>query len=353
MKNPHGAASPVGFAAKPCHSGRNDPRRPFVPQRVLSSGHPSANIARVVGLVAGLAASLTLPLAARAETVIEQAARTGEITMAGPVDVVPLAFVDDSKQLVGYSLDVARRIEAEVAGYLGRPVKVVYTVQEDPAALFRDVHTGDVDLACGVQFTWEREMHVDFSVPFGLSGIRLLTRQGGLDGDPAALAGQRIGVVKDSLGSATLTTLQPKAVAVPFDGIEPAVRALMAGKVTAVAGDSMLLAGAVEGLGGKGYGLVPAQAFSRYAVGCILPENQSTFRNLVNLAIAKLLQGYLNGNPADVAMVERWLGPQGILELPSEVIRAYFQQVLLGYESISVPAASPSSTAPSSTAAPR
>jgi polar amino acid transport system substrate-binding protein len=91
---------------------------------------------------------------------------------------------------------------------------------------------------------------------------------------------------------------------------------------------------------------VPPEAFSRYAVGCILPENQSTFRNLVNLAIAKLLQGYLNGNQADVATVERWLGPKGILELPPEVIRSYFQTVLLGYESIRVPSASPSPAAP-------
>ncbi len=312
-----------------------------MPQRVLPSGPLHNRLGLLTASVVGLVAALAAPPAALAETVIEQAARTGEITMAGPVDVVPLAFVDDRKQLVGYTLEVARRIEAEVSAYLGRPVKVVYTVQEDPAALFRDVHTGDVDLACGVQFTWEREMHVDFSMPFALSGIRLLTRQGGLDGSPAALAGQRIGVVKDSLGKATLMALQPKAVPVDFAGIEPAVQALMAGKVKGVAGDSLLLIGAAEGLGAKEYGLVPVDAWSRYAVGCILPENQSTFRNLVNLAIAKLLQGYLNGNKADVATVERWLGPKGILELPSEVIRAYFQTVLLGYESIKVPAASP------------
>ena len=312
-----------------------------MPQRVLPSGPLHNRLGLLTASVVGLVATLAAPPAGLAETVIEQAARTGEITMAGPVDVVPLAFVDDRKQLVGYTLEVARRIEAEVSAYLGRPVKVVYTVQEDPAALFRDVHTGDVDLACGVQFTWEREMHVDFSMPFALSGIRLLTRQGGLDGAPAPLAGQRIGVVKDSLGKATLMALQPKAVPVDFAGIEPAVQALMAGQVKGVAGDSLLLIGAAEGLGAREYGLVPVDAWSRYAVGCILPENQSTFRNLVNLAIAKLLQGYLNGNKADVATVERWLGPKGILELPSEVIRAYFQTVLLGYESIKVPAASP------------
>jgi len=75
------------------------------------------------------------------------------------------------------------------------------------------------------------------------------------------------------------------------------------------------------------------------AVGCILPENNSTFRNLVNLAIAKLLQGYLNGDPTAVATVDRWVGPSGILGLPPEVIRLYFQTVLLNHEQIQLPAA--------------
>ena len=74
-------------------------------------------------------------------------------------------------------------------------------------------------------------------------------------------------------------------------------------------------------------------------MGCILPENNSTFRNLVNLAIAKLLQGYLNGDPTAVATVDRWVGPCGILGLPPEVIRLYFQTVLLNHEQIQLPAA--------------
>ena len=175
----------------------------------------------VVGpsLLLALVAALGNPTAARAESVLEQAARTGEITMAGPTDLVPFAYRDASKTLVGYSLDVARWIEAEVSTYLNRPVKIVYTANADPLAVFRDVSRGDVDLACGVQFTWEREMYVDFSMPFALSGIRVLTRQGGLDGSAASMAGKRIGVVKDSLGSATIAAVQPTAVRVPFAGI--------------------------------------------------------------------------------------------------------------------------------------
>ena len=325
------------------------PQHPAVPIGVVAWARRSA----VVGpsLLLALVAALASPLAARAESVIEQAARTGEITMAGPTDVVPMAYLDASKNLVGYSLDVARLIEAELSTYLNRPVKIVYTANEDPLAVFRDVSRGDVDLACGVQFTWEREMFVDFSMPFALSGIRVLTRQGGLDGSAASMAGKRIGVVKDSLGSATIAAVQPKAVRVPFAGVGPAVRALLAGQVDAVGGDSLLLAGAVQSLGGKGYSLVPMEAFSRFAVGCILPENNSTFRNLVNLAIARLVQGYLDDEPAAVASVNRWLGPKGILELPPDVIKAYFQSVLLNYERVRpLSASTPSAVAPTSPA---
>jgi polar amino acid transport system substrate-binding protein len=53
------------------------------------------------------------------------------------------------------------------------------------------------------------------------------------------------------------------------------------------------------------------------------------------------LQSYLNDDPAAVAIVNRWFGPQGMLELPTPMIKAYFAAVMLNYEQIQV--ASPSS----------
>jgi polar amino acid transport system substrate-binding protein len=75
-----------------------------------------------------------------------------------------------------------------------------------------------------------------------------------------------------------------------------------------------------------------------------MTENNSTFRNLVNLAIAQMAQGYLNGDPASTALVNRWLGPGGVLALPPEVIKIYFETVLLNNEQIRPPAAPPPST---------
>lgn len=303
------------------------------------AGRPSDRRSLLGALVlAGVFTAGSLPHAAAAETVIERAARTGVITLGVRTDVVPYSYINDQKQLVGYSIDVANLIAAEVAQYLSRPVRIEFLPTNDTANLFKQVSHGEVDMACGSQFTWEREMFVDFTIPYSLSGIRLLSRQGRLNGTPQSLVGKRIGVLPGSLGEATIRSVQPKAIPVPIQGVSEGIAALTAGRVDAVAGDSVVLAGAIQTVAerGKGYELVPSEGFVRYAVGCIMPENNSTFRNLANLAIAKLLQGYLNGNATATATVNRWLGPSGTLELPPEVIREYFRMVLLNHEQIRV-----------------
>jgi len=297
-----------------------------------------------VALVATLLPLLS-PALARAETVIERAARTGAISVAGPTNLPPYSFLTDQNQSTGYGIEVAERIAAEVSRYLGKPITVDVQPGNDPATLFRQVKTGELDLACGAQFTWEREMFVDFTLPFSLSGIRVLTRQGRISGTADSLVGQRVGVVPDSLGDRALHALQPRAVRVPVAGLSEAVGQLVAGQLDAVAGDSLLMAAALKRSGANGYGLVPEMPLARYAVGCILPENNSTFRNLANLAVAKLLQGYLNGNRADEDLINRWLGPKGLLELPPQLIKDYFQTVLLTYEQIQAPAPSPAPAA--------
>ncbi|SBO44659.1 extracellular substrate binding-like orphan protein GrrP [Cyanobium sp. NIES-981] len=290
--------------------------------------------------VLSVAALLTLAAgapAALAETAIERAARTGELALGVPGTAAPYFKEGANGQLQGYAIDVAGLIAAEVSDYLGRPVKVVSETTEGPEALFRQVHNGEVDLMCGAQFTWEREMFVDFSIPFALSGIRLLTQGGTLDGTPDSLRGKRIGVVKGSLGEATVKALQPAARLVAVPTLAAGLKALGQGQVDAVGGDSVLLATAAQAARLREPTLVPTVALNRYAVGCAMPENNSTLRNLVNLAIAKMLQGYVNGDAASRQLVNRWLGPDSELGLPEAMISLYFQSVLLNYEQIALP----------------
>ncbi|MFQ6538761.1 MULTISPECIES: extracellular substrate binding-like orphan protein GrrP [Aphanothece] len=290
-------------------------------------------------LLGALALGLVMaPATVLAETSIERAARTGELSLGVHGDIPPYVSTGAGGAQEGYMIDVSGLIAAEVSDYLGRPVKAVTEAVDDPDALFRRVHDGGVDLMCGAQFTWEREMFVDFSIPFALSGIRLLTGSPALDGTPDSLRGKRIGVVAGSLGEATIKALQPSARLVVQPSLSGGIEALRAGRLDAVAGDSVLLAEAALSRGYSKAALVPAMALNRYAVGCAMPENNSTLRNLVNLAIAKMLQGYVDGVPRYRELVNRWLGPSSTMGLPEEVIALYFEGVLLNHERIAVPA---------------
>ena len=275
-----------------------------------------------------------MPAAALAEGVVQRAARTGELVMSGLADVPPLVVVGPQGQPSGYGILVADRIATELSRAVGRPVTVRFAPVADPGRLVDTITKGKADLACGLPFSWELDMQVDFSLPIGISGLRLLAPAGRFDGNPAALAGRRLGVVRQSLGETELRGMQPKATVVPFDNLGAAVAALRAGTVEGVVGDTVVLAGLVRQQGLKGLALTPDFPFEAYAVSCVLAENDSAFRNLVNLAIARLLQGYLDGQPDTVAAVNRWLGPTSAVALPESALRASFEAILLGVETI-------------------
>lgn len=306
-----------------------------------SQGRVATQIWRgLAGSIATLGLLAVMPAAALAEGVVQRAARTGELVMSGLADVPPLVVVGPQGQPSGYGILVADRIAAEVARAVGRPVTVRFAPVANPRSLVDTIAKGKADLACGFPFSWELDMQVDFSLPIGISGLRLLAPAGRFDGSPAALAGRRIAVVRQSLGETELRGIQPKATVVAFDNLSAAVAALRAGTVEGVVGDTVVLAGLVRQQGLKGLALTPDFPFEAYAVSCVLAENDSAFRNLVNLAIARLLQGYLDGEPDTVAAVNRWLGPTSAAAIPESALLASFEAILLGVETIRlIPAA--------------
>jgi len=290
-----------------------------------------------LALAAALAVVVALPAAAQSPApqsggVLEQVARSGQLRLIGPADSPPMLQVDAQGQAQGYGAVVAQRIAALVGQALGKPVRLVYEAVSDSEQLSQRLGEGKAELACGLPFTWARDEVVDFTMPIGVSGLRLLAPAGRLDGSPAGLAGRRIGVVRDSLGDTQLRGMQPQAKVQPYGDLAAAIKALAARQLDGVIADSALMAGLVRAQGLKGMVQTPEQPYLRYAVACAVPEHNSRFRNLANRAIVQLQQGYLNGNPSDVAAVNRWLGPGSALNLSADQIHGVFDVLLLGVE---------------------
>jgi polar amino acid transport system substrate-binding protein len=288
--------------------------------------------------IAALSLIGTIALAAPvwAETVIEKVARTGVLTVGTRIDTVPYAYVNDRQELVGYSIDVLNLIKQQLEEQLGKEITLQIVVEEEFTDRIPQIVNREVDISCQTAFTWERDRLVDFSLSYSISGIRLLVpRDSKLDGSPDSLIGKRIGIAPNNVAEATMKLVQPQATLVPVQDVEDGFKSLDEGKIDALAGDTVILAGTALKRNPDNYRLTPTEdPYARYGIACMVPENDSSFLDLVNYSIVKLMQGYLTGEKRSVEMVNRSFGPEGLVPLPPELIRDFFQTIIITREQI-------------------
>jgi polar amino acid transport system substrate-binding protein len=266
-----------------------------------------------------------LASASLAETVVEKVARTGFLTVGTRFDAIPYSYVNDKGELVGYSMDVLERIRKRLETRLGRPVTLQMIEANQPGEKINLIRSGDIDIACSTAFTWERAKVVDFSISYSISGIRILAKKGSNLSTPQSLIGKRIALVPTSAAVDVIKLVQPQATIVTtYSTIEEAIEALKTGKIDAIAGDSISLAGTILRDNPKIYEIVPEEALANFGIACMVPEDNSTFLDDVNYAIVKMMQDYITNDTATVSQIDRWFGSQGMVPIPPELLKGFF-----------------------------
>ena len=280
-------------------------------------------ILQLVGL--GCILPMVLASASLAETVVEKVARTGFLTVGTRFDAIPYSYIDDKGELVGYSMDVLERIRKRLETRLGRPVTLQMIEANQPGEKINLIRSGDIDIACSTAFTWERAKVVDFSISYSISGIRILAKKGSNLSTPQSLIGKRIALVPTSVAVDVIKLVQPQATIVAtYSTVEEAIEALKTGKIDAIAGDSISLAGTILRDNPKIYEIVPEEALANFGIACMVPENNSTFLDDVNYAIVKMMQDYITNDTATVSQIDRWFGSQGLVPIPPELLKGFF-----------------------------
>ena len=280
-------------------------------------------ILQLVGL--GCILPMFLASASLAETVVEKVARTGFLTVGTRFDAIPYSYIDDKGELVGYSMDVLERIRKRLETRLGRPVTLQMIEANQPGEKINLIRSGEIDIACSTAFTWERAKVVDFSISYSISGIRILAKKGSNLSTPQSLIGKRIALVPTSAAVDVIKLVQPQATIVTtYSTVEEAIEALKTGKIDAIAGDSISLAGTILRDNPKIYEIVPEEALANFGIACMVPENNSTFLDDVNYAIVKMMQDYITNDRATVSQIDRWFGSQGMVPIPPELLKGFF-----------------------------
>ena len=280
-------------------------------------------ILQLVGL--GCILPMFLASASLAETVVEKVARTGFLTVGTRFDAIPYSYVNEKGELVGYSMDVLERIRKRLETRLGRPVTLQMIEANQPGEKINLIRSGEIDIACSTAFTWERAKVVDFSISYSISGIRILAKKGSNLSTPQSLIGKRIALVPTSAAVDVIKLVQPQATIVTtYSTVEEAIEALKTGKIDAIAGDSISLAGTILRDNPKIYEIVPEEALANFGIACMVPENNSTFLDDVNYAIVKMMQDYITNDTATVSQIDRWFGSQGLVPIPPELLKGFF-----------------------------
>ena len=227
----------------------------------------------------------------------------------------------NGQQWEGLAHEVLSVIQAELGGDAAAEILDVTSVKAAGEAL----KDGSANIACGVGFSWDRAEQLSYSLPFAVGGVRLLTT-GDNDGTPEALNGKSIGVVEDSVPAEVVAKQLPETELTPFDSPAAALDALKQGSVDAIANGALWAKANASAVPDSK--AVPERPYGRSAVGCVVnPENQALLAK-TNVAIAQLLQNYVDGDDASTSRINRWIGPESAVGLSTESIATYYNAVL-------------------------
>ena len=288
---------------------------------------------QLIGIIS-IIITMVFTVPVRAETVMEKVARTGILTISTRSDLIPYSYINEAGELVGYSIDLLNVVKEEIQQQIDKEIIIQVVIEEELSERIPKLRTGAVDIACNTAFTWERDKFVDFSTSYAISGIRLLVNSESNFDSLESLANKQIGTAPNTPAEATIKTIQPQANLVAINSVEEGLNALEQGKIDALAGDTIILYAIREKLGSDSYKLVPEKPLARYGIACMVAENNSTFLNLVNYSIIKIMQGYLVGENRFVEMVNQWFGSEGIINVDETIIRNFFENVLITKEQV-------------------
>ena len=266
---------------------------------------------------AALAALLLLPAIALAQAAsaplegrLKKIKDSQSIAVAYRTDAAPFSF-EDSKQAVGYTVDLCRRVVGALEQQLGVKELKIRWVPVTVQNRFDTIAKGQADLECGAStVTLGRMKEVDFSSFTFVDGTGLLVKASLSAKGIGDLGGKKIGVIAGTSNERALNeALKSRvinATVVPVKTRDDGLAQLESGAIDAFASDRVLLIGlAAKAADQKSLALLTdALSFEPYAIA--LPRGDWQMRLAVNTALANIYRSSAIGE-----IYGRWFGAFG------------------------------------------
>ena len=252
---------------------------------------------------------------------LKKIADTKTINVAYRIDATPFSFVDDSKQTVGFTVDLCKRIVNSIERQLNITGLKVNWVPVTVQTRFEAITKGQADMECGSStVTLSRFKTVDFSSYIFVESTGVLVMADSNIRSLSDMSGKKIAVIGGTTNERAVNEQikrrQLNTTVIKVKNGDEALAMLEGGKADAYASDKMLLVGtATRAKDPKKLALLPDElSFEPYAI--TLPRNEAALRLAVNTGLAQL---YSSGEVSEI--FNRWFGGLGS---PSMLVRAVY-----------------------------
>jgi ABC-type amino acid transport substrate-binding protein len=259
--------------------------------------------------------------AATARDTLAKVKAAKAITVAFSGDSLPFSIVGPDQKPAGYSIDLCKRVIAQIARTVEVPDLKVNWVVGTVTERLAMVASGKADLDCAnTTATQTRMRDVDFSSLIFLDGGGLVVKAAGPVQKFVDLEGKTIGVIGGTTTESRLEgTLKQRMVNARITKVNDGTAGmamLEAGSIDAFASDKVKLVGlAAQAKDPKALAMLPDD-ISIEPLAFALPRGDSAFRLEVNSA---LTQVYIS--PDLESIFKQWLGPIG---RPSGLLSAMY-----------------------------
>ncbi|QLA18661.1 transporter substrate-binding domain-containing protein [Desulfolutivibrio sulfoxidireducens] len=271
----------------------------------------------VAGGWVAVALILIVAHGAGAEPILEKIDKTGTVVMGLREGSVPFGFIDQKGQWVGFGLDLGEEIRKALEAKFNKPITIDKKPM-DPKTRIPLITSGAIDIGIGsTTITLAREEVVDFSLPYFLTGTRLLVPKDSPIKDFPDLAGKRVGMGSGStaningLDNAMATGLiKPACDKMLFDEHNKGFLALQQGKIDAYFTDASILAGMKAKAEKPDDWMIVGRFLTYEPYGILLPKDQGDWRDFVNATLVKTIK---SGRYQEI--YDKWFGPKGEVPL--------------------------------------
>ena len=262
-------------------------------------------------MVAGTATAQTVP------NTLGKIKAAKAINVAFSGDSLPFSFVGPNNEPAGYSIDICKRVIAQIGRAVGEPNLKVNWLVGTVSDRLQMIASGRADLECAnTTQTLARLASVDFSNLIFVDGGGFLVKSDSPVNKVTDMGGKKIAVLAGTTTETRLVdTLKRRlvnATVVPIKNANEGIAMLESGSVDAYAGDKIKLVGLAAQAKEPAKLAMLAEDLSIEPYALTLPRNDSALRLEVNKA---LTQVYMGGDIEPI--FAQWLGklgrPSGLL----------------------------------------